>query len=60
LPSSGDRSLGDGSLGNQGNYGYLWSSSIKDHRSSFIYYSGFADFFYGNRATGLSVRCIKD
>jgi uncharacterized protein (TIGR02145 family) len=62
LPVAGYRSGNYGSLYDVGSYGYYWSSTENDYRSRYLSFnSGFA--LTGNsysRASGLSVRCIKD
>ncbi|MDX9744106.1 MAG: hypothetical protein RBT59_09835 [Arcobacteraceae bacterium] len=61
LPSAGYRSLDSGSLGNQGSWGRIWSSSPGGSRSLYLIFgSSNADWNDGDRAVGRSVRCIKN
>jgi uncharacterized protein (TIGR02145 family) len=61
LPIAGPRNHSNGSTSNLGSYGYYWSSSIDGSSSlSLLFASGNA-FMSGNvRASGASVRCIKN
>lgn len=61
FPSAGYRYYDDGSVLNQGTRGIAWSSSPSGSYSySLYFYSGYADAYYGYRAGGFSVRCLKD
>jgi hypothetical protein len=61
LPSAGFRNNGSGSLFNQGSWGGIWSSSPSGSYSKYLYFdSSTADWYYGARAYGLSVRCLRD
>ena len=60
LPSAGNRNLLNGLLNNQGTRGDYWSSTVSgtyasSPRFGYIAYTGY-DF----RASGLSVRCLKN
>ena len=57
----GIRNLGDGSLTNVGSRGYYWSSSVSGTSASRRYFgAGGTDALINYRATGLTVRCLKD
>ena len=62
LPSAGYRDNFDGSMNNVGSWGNVWSSSTSGSYASGMYFgSGAADWYSsGNRAYGLSVRCMRD
>jgi len=61
LPLAGARSYGDGSLGNAGSFGFYRSSTVSYIIVRVIEFnSSFASMEGRNRASGLSVRCIKD
>ena len=61
LPLAGFRNSTAGLIGNTGNSGYYWSSTINDTSSRFIYISnGESSMYESVRAYGYSVRCIKD
>jgi hypothetical protein len=68
LTLAGIRDYRDGSIGLEGDYGYYWSSTVsKSHTVSGGYYSSFLVFYSvdaytsaGDRASGKSVRCIKE
>ena len=61
LPSSGDRYYDSGSLGTQGSWGNVWSSSPSGSYSEGLTFgSSYAGWYYDVRAYGLSVRCIKN
>src|SRR6056297_114400 len=61
LPSAGSRDYFDGSIDNAGSYGYYWFSSVDDTDVRFLYFnSSDVLFFPGLRASGLSVRCLRD
>jgi len=61
LPSAGYRKGGDGSLGGQGAYGIVWSSSVTGSNSHLLNFnSGYAITYDGTRTYGLSVRCIRN
>ena len=61
LPSAGVRENGGGSMSNQGSIGYVWSSSVTNSNSNYLFFeSGSASSSYTTgRARGLSVRCLK-
>ncbi|HMA59575.1 MAG TPA: FISUMP domain-containing protein, partial [Halanaerobiales bacterium] len=57
----GSRDYFDGSIDNAGSYGYYWFSSVDDTDVRFLYFnSSDVLFFPGLRASGLSVRCLRD
>jgi uncharacterized protein (TIGR02145 family) len=61
LPSSGYRSRSDGTLGSQGTLGLYWSSTVSGTNASFLYFlSTVAYTTNNNRASGFTVRCLKD
>ena len=61
LPVAGYRICGNGSLSNVGSRGCYWSSTIDGTNSRLLnFYSSGANMFSDYRASGLSVRCIKD
>ncbi len=52
---------GDGSLLGVGSYGGVWSSTVSSPRSrALLFHSSGANVDSGNRAFGLSVRCLRD
>jgi hypothetical protein len=61
LPMAGGRNYGNGSLGNVGSFGFYWFSTVSGasaRRLSFD--SGDASMGTRGRASGFSVRCLKD
>ena len=62
LPVAGYRSLDNGSLRNVGSSGYYWSSTVAGSNSRYLYFlsSSALTYYNSNRASGLSVRLIKD
>lgn len=61
LPMAGGRSLSYGSLFNVGSSGYYWSSTVSGTLSRLLEFrSTDASMNSGYRASGFSVRCIKD
>jgi uncharacterized protein (TIGR02145 family) len=51
----------DGALGGAGSYGYYWSSSVGGSSSRYLVFnSGYANVYSNSRASGFSVRCLKD
>ena len=61
LPSAGSRGGSSGALGSQGSYGGLWSASVVGSYSrSLGFVSSDADWGNDGRASGLSVRCLRD
>ena len=66
LPKGGDRSYSNGSLGYVGAYGYYWSCTVSNTNTRFLYFDSNGAVMMGNaptpgyRASGHSVRCIKD
>jgi hypothetical protein len=61
LPVAGGRLGSNGSLGSVGSYGYYWSSTVDGSGSRGLYFgSTGAGMYYGSRAGGDSVRCLKD
>jgi uncharacterized protein (TIGR02145 family) len=61
LPMAGGRKASDGSLYNVGSTGTYWRSTVSTTSSvTLIFGSSYAGMNSTNRASGLSVRCIKD
>jgi hypothetical protein len=61
LPMAGDRNIANGSLGGVGSRGSYWSSTVTITRARKLDFdSGGAVFGYFVRASGGSVRCLKD
>ena len=61
LPMSGTRYYDGGSLRDVGTYGYYWSSTVDGTPSNDLYfYSNSANMNNFYRASGSSVRCLKD
>jgi hypothetical protein len=61
LTVGGYRSYSDGSLGTVGSVGYYWSSTVSDDKARHLSFGGSsAGMHGGSRASGFSVRCIKD
>ena len=61
LTVGGYRDRSDGSLGTVGSYGYGWSSTVSDDNARHLSFGGSsAGMHGGSRASGFSVRCIKD
>lgn len=61
LPMAGLRGYSDGSFDYVGSLGGYWSSTVSGAYSRIVIFDGTSASMYdGNRAVGLSVRCIKD
>jgi len=63
LPAAGYRytSFGFGTLGNVGSFGYYWCSAVSVTYVQYLrFHSSDAEMGNDYRATGMSVRCIKD
>jgi uncharacterized protein (TIGR02145 family) len=61
LPMAGYRDINDGSIGDEGSYGNYWSSAVNTTNSTLLLISsGNAHMSLNKRASGYSVRCIKD
>jgi hypothetical protein len=63
LPMAGDRSTIQGSLLNVGSSGYYWSCTVNGAYSWYLYFLSDMDISFmggSSRATGYSVRCLKD
>ncbi|MDA3891467.1 MAG: FISUMP domain-containing protein [Salinivirgaceae bacterium] len=61
LPVAGFRYFSNGSLYNVGSYGRYWSSTVDGTYSRILYFiSSNASLGSSNRASGYSVRCLKD
>ncbi len=60
LPSAGFRYYYNGSVSSENSYGVVWSSSVSGSRSTYLNFANDAYLYDGNRASGFSVRCIKD
>jgi uncharacterized protein (TIGR02145 family) len=60
----GYRDSGDGTFYSVGGYGYYWSSSAIDATYAWLRYLYYSDAtaysFYGSKANGFSVRCVRD
>ena len=59
LSAAGERLCGDGSAGGRGNYGRYWSSSPY-YNDTYYLKLGLNVLDYFHRASGFSVRCVKD
>ena len=58
---AGSRNSSNGSLNDVGFYGRYWSSTVNGTFAYHLYFgSGGANMTNGNRASGASVRCIKE
>jgi uncharacterized protein (TIGR02145 family) len=61
LPVAGNRFNTNGSLYSVGSYAYYWSSKVNGTNASNLHINySYAYMYYGFRAKGYSVRCIKD
>lgn len=61
LPMAGVRSNSSGSLVDVGSSGYYWSSTVSGSIARFLFFSSSnAAMLGGNRANGLSVRCVRE
>jgi uncharacterized protein (TIGR02145 family) len=60
LPMAGFRDYTDGSLTYMGSTGEYWSSTVDGSSSRYLYIAGYSDMFSYYRASGYSVRCIRD
>lgn len=61
LPSAGYRGSYSASMYDQGSRGVVWSSSVSGSYSNYLdFYSSDASMIYSIRASGFSVRCLKD
>jgi uncharacterized protein (TIGR02145 family) len=61
LPEAGYRSSSNGTLGDVGSFGIYWSVSVSGAYVMYLSFGGSDASTYSSfRATGLSVRCIKD
>jgi len=61
LPVPGYRGGGNGALGGEGNFGYVWSSTVSGFSTRYlVFYNTNATMDNNMRADGMSVRCIKD
>ena len=61
LPMAGRRYSSSGSLDGVGSYGYYWSSTVSSTDSRYLDFSSSNAGMYANdRASGVSVRCLKD
>jgi len=58
---AGYRSYNTGSINNVGNFSDCWSSTISGTSSRYILFdAAYTSMYTGQRAHGISVRCIKD
>ena len=60
LPMAGESDYRDGSLRNVGSSGCYWSSTVYRTTSRHLYFGSNAFWLNYLRASGLSVRCLKD
>jgi uncharacterized protein (TIGR02145 family) len=60
LPMAGRRANSGGSLSSVGTVGYYWSSTVFSTSSYNLVFSSIASMSFGGRASGNSVRCLKD
>jgi hypothetical protein len=61
LPSAGNRNRVNGLLSNQGTYGNCWSSTVSGTNARSLYFNSTATATaYSNRASGFTVRCLKN
>ncbi len=62
LTVGGVRNSSDASLANLGTFGYYWSSSVSVANALYFYFNASAvhPAYAGIRASGYSVRCVKD
>jgi hypothetical protein len=61
LPAAGKRERSNGSLENEGSYGFYWSSTVSGASVKVLLFpTPFSGMAIGGRADGRSVRCIKD
>ncbi|MEA3448518.1 MAG: FISUMP domain-containing protein, partial [Bacteroidota bacterium] len=61
LPVAGERAYSNGSLANTGSYGFYWSSTVYCSIVRILYFFSSNAHMDGHlRASGISVRCIKD
>jgi uncharacterized protein (TIGR02145 family) len=61
LVAAGYRYHGDGTVNFAGTIGFYWTGNIRGHNARYLYFcSGNAYMHSSNRASGFSVRCIKD
>lgn len=63
FPAAGYRSSDGGGMSSVGSYGGYWSASpySENYGYGLSFYSGYVDpAYYGNRATGFSVRCVQE
>ena len=61
FPVAGSRDYFDGSMGDQGSWGNVWTSSVDGSGSQYVEFgSGGADWSSIHRAFGLSVRCVEN
>lgn len=59
---TGYRANGDGSLGDLGKAGYVWTANANGYMAAALYYdaSEIEEWDAFNRANGLNVRCVKE
>lgn len=61
LSLAGGREHDDGSIGGEGTHGYYWTSNVDGTGSRLLFFNSTnANMSSYHRATGLSVRCIKE
>jgi len=61
LPMGGYRSISDGMLLVEGTRGFYWSSTISSSNAQYLFFTSSNAIIYTSyRASGFSVRCLKD
>lgn len=62
FPTAGYRANGDGSLGDQGKAGYVWTASPNEKMAGALFYDGTTINTWDkyNRANAMNVRCLKE
>jgi uncharacterized protein (TIGR02145 family) len=60
LPVAGQRSNSDGGLSSDGSIGYYWSITVSGNNARLLFITNFPGTNSFSRASGCSVRCLKD
>jgi uncharacterized protein (TIGR02145 family) len=60
LPVAGQRSNSDGGLSSDGSIGYYWSITVSGNNARLLFITNFPGTNSFSRASGISVRCLKD